>query len=78
MLLKKPIINILGYISFILGISMYLVSLFPLIHGQSDLFPFLISGTITVFISSIVLFFTRGIEDYQISLKDGFYIVTIG
>ncbi len=78
MLLKKPIINILGYISLFLGISMFLVSLFPLINGQPDLHAFLISGIVTIFISSITLFFTREIETYDISLKDGFYIVTIG
>ena len=77
MLHSKVIINILGFLILIEGIFIILCTPVSLLYHENDALPILISGLITCLSGGIMWFFTKK-EPKNISLRDGYIIVSIG
>ena len=75
-MIQKTIIKFLGYVLLFLGASMLITSGWSLYYKEDDLLAFIKSGSITIFISFILLLVSRGKTKNSINLKEGFYVVT--
>ena len=74
---KKSIVKVIGLILLLLGLSMQFSVLVALIYGEGDLIPLLKSSLITIFFGGTLFLITRK-TDSEISVRDGFVIVTFG
>ena len=70
----KILLNILGALSTILGISMIVPILISLFYGESDTYGFFISSVISILIGILLYQSTK--YDKSLNNKDGFAIVT--
>jgi trk system potassium uptake protein len=71
---KKFIVSIIGIILVVNGLFMLLTSLFGFFYNESDSFAFVKSGTISM--STGLFLFILFREKVQLTIKDGFIIVT--
>ena len=77
-MIRKNIINFIGYILLFLGISMFCTSLWSLYFNDNDFYAFIESGFITTLTALVlILLAKKGKESKPINLRDGFYLVTI-
>ena len=76
-MIRKNIINFIGYILLFLGISMFLTSLWSLYFNENDFYAFIESGVITTLTALVLILLSRGKDKNPINLRDGFYVVTI-
>src|SRR5210317_546352 len=73
---KKAVLHIISTILITLGLSMLLSAAIAYYYNEADLWPILRSSGITVGSGLIFWLFTR--TKVELSVKDGFAIVTLG
>ena len=77
-MIRKNIINFVGYILLFLGISMFFTSLWSLYFNDNDFYAFIESGFITTLTGLVLILLSKkGKDSKPINLRDGFYLVTI-
>ena len=74
----KVILNVLGLLVLLNGAFMMLCVPFSLFFGGDDLYPLLMSGTITMLAGYTTFIITKNAKNKELKKKDGYLIVTLG
>ncbi len=74
----RAVLNILGMLNFLLGLSMIIPLFMSLIYGEDDSLAFFFAFIISVGVSSLVYFLTRRYKNTDIRHREGFAVVTLG
>ena len=77
-MIRRQSIFIVGVLLIILGLSMFFSVAWSLVYGEDDLVPLLQSIAVTVCFGFLLIIVFREKEKKELSLHDGFAVVTIG
>jgi len=77
-MIRRQSIFIVGVLLIILGLSMLFSVAWSLVYGEGDLIPLLQSIAVTVCFGLLLIIVFRGKEKKELSMHDGFAVVTIG
>ncbi len=74
----KIVLNILGFLLILNGFFMLSCLIFSVYYGTDDFNSILIAGLITMFVGTVIWFFTRKRSDKDIGKREGYLIATLG
>lgn len=74
----RVIINVIGLLLMLNGAFMLLCIPFSLYFGDGDIYPILLSGTITIISGNISWLVTKNSQNKDLRKKDGYLIVVLG
>ena len=77
-MIRRQSIYIVGVLLIILGLSMFFSVAWSLVYAEGDLVPLLQSIAVTVCFGLLLIIVFREKEKKELSLHDGFAVVTIG
>ena len=77
-MLRKSVIHIISLSWLLLGISMAISSLWSIYYSENDFIPIIYASSITIFFGLVVSLFTKSNKIDDLSVRDGFAIVTFG
>ena len=77
-MIRRQSIFIVGVLLIILGLSMFFSVAWSLVYGEDDLIPLLQSIAVTVSCGLLLILIFRSKGKRELSMHDGFAVVTIG
>jgi trk system potassium uptake protein TrkH len=77
-MIRNQSIFTIGFLLVILGISMLLSAAWSLYYGEPDLIPILQAMVTTIIVGGLLLLLFRKRDKKELSIRDGFTIVTLG